>query len=53
MEAFIWNVGTYHEMVRETFKPLTCKNQRINVYDRGGLSCSSVEISVMEMERRG
>lgn len=39
-------------MLREKFKQRTCKNESTNAPHRDRLVCSSVEASVMEVERR-
>jgi len=46
-------MGTCALMLREKFKQSTCKNQSTNTKHRGGITCSSDEVSVMEMEQRG
>jgi hypothetical protein len=40
-------------MVREKFKWRTHENESTDAERRGGSPCSSDEVSVMEMERRG
>ena len=45
IQAFVRNVGTLHVMLREN--PISVD------HEGGGSSCSSNEVSVMEMERRG
>jgi len=52
--AFVWNVGTCCMMLREN--PISggpMKGESIDAYSRGGSSCSSEEVLVMRMERRG
>lgn len=40
-------------MIREKSKGLNSKDESTNAKNRGGSVCSSKEVSVMEMERRG
>jgi len=40
-------------MLREKFKWRSHENESTDARHRGGSSCSSDEVSVMEMERRG
>ncbi|UIP93239.1 hypothetical protein JSQ73_002785 [Wolbachia endosymbiont of Anopheles demeilloni] len=40
-------------MIREKFKELNSKEESTDAKNRGGLACSSEEVFVMEMERRG
>jgi hypothetical protein len=40
-------------MIREKFKWRTHKNESTDAEHRGGSSCSSEEVLVMRMERRG
>jgi len=40
-------------MLREKFKWRSHENESADARHRGGSSCSSDEVSVMEMERRG
>jgi hypothetical protein len=51
-QALVWNVGTCVAMSRETLKWRPHKSQRTEAQRRGGVVCSSVEGSVMELERR-
>jgi hypothetical protein len=53
MEALTRNVGTWIWMLREKFKQRSCENQSTNAIFRGRPACSSDEVSVMGMERRG
>ena len=53
IQAFIGNVGTCALMLREKFKWKTHKNESIDAGHRGGVTRSSIEVSVMGMERRG
>jgi hypothetical protein len=40
-------------MIREKSKRRTLKEESTEAKYRGGMACSSKEVSVMEMERRG
>jgi len=40
-------------MIREKSKRRTLKEESTEAKYRGGMTCSSKEVSVMEMERRG
>lgn len=40
-------------MIREKSKRRTLKEESTEAKPRGGMACSSKEVSVMEMERRG
>jgi hypothetical protein len=53
MEALTRNVGTWIWMLREKFKQRSCENQSTNAIFRGRPVCSSDEVPVMGMERRG
>ena len=54
IRAFLWNVGTLYMMVRENFiSGESMKEESIDACMRGGSSCTSVEVFVMKMERRG
>ena len=41
------------QMLREKFKWRTHENESTDAEHRGGPTCSSAEVSIMEMERRG
>jgi hypothetical protein len=54
VQAFVWNVGTLHVMLREN--PISgspTKGESIDAHEGGGSSRSSDEVLVMRMERRG
>jgi len=53
VQAFVCNVGTCCSDGREKFKWRTHENESTEAERRGGSPCSSEEVSVMEMERRG
>lgn len=53
IQAFTWNLGTYIAVLRESIKWRPHKILSIDTECRGGSTCSSGEVSVMEMERRG
>ena len=53
LQAFVRNVGTCVSMLREKFKWRTHKGESTDARHRGGVTRSSDEVSVMEMERRG
>ena len=53
VQAFVWNVGTLHVMLRENPISEDHEGGKIDAHEGGGLSCSSVEGSVMGLERRG
>ena len=52
-EACDWNMGTCHLNDKGKSKQQTCKGESTDVRYRDGSACSSVEASVMEVERRG
>ena len=51
--ALVWNVGTLHVMLRENLISEIHEGGSIEAHEGGGAARSSVEVSVMEMERRG
>jgi hypothetical protein len=56
IQAFVRNVGTWEPvvpMLRENLKWRTHKRESTDAEHGGGLTRSSAEVSVMEMERRG
>ena len=53
IQALVWSVGTCALMLREKFKWRTHKGESTDAGHRGGITCSSEEASVMEVERRG
>ncbi len=53
LQAFVRNVGTCVSMLRKKSKWRTHKDESTDARHRGGVTRSSVEVSVMEMERRG
>jgi hypothetical protein len=53
LQAFVRNVGTCVSMLREKSKWRTHKGESTDARHRGGVTRSSDEVSVMEMERRG
>jgi len=52
MQAFVRNVGTHTLMPREYIKRLNSQDKSTDAVCGGRPSCSSKEVSVMEMERR-
>ena len=52
IQAFVWNVGTCRLNVKGEIQEPKLKCESTDVRHRGGASCSSVEGSVMELERR-
>ena len=53
-QAFVRNVGTCCSDAKgETQEGKTFKGKSTEAERRGGLTCGSEEVSVMEMERRG
>ena len=53
LQAFVWNLGTFHVMLREN--PISgspTKGKSIGAHEGGGSSCISEEVLVMRMERR-
>ena len=53
LQALNRNAGTCFGMVSENTQVKETRGRNTEVRSRGGLSRSSVEISVMGMERRG
>ena len=53
LQVFVRNVGTCVSMLREKSKWRTHKDESTDARHRGGVTRSSDEVSVMEMERRG
>ena len=53
IQAFVWNVGTCRSDAKENLKWRTHKRESTDAEHGGGLTRSSDEVSVMEMERRG
>ena len=51
--AFIWNIGTCRSNDKGESQVLKHKRKSTNVEHGGGITRSSDEVSVMEMERRG
>ena len=45
IQAFVWNVGTYVLMLRESFKWKPHKNVSTNARRRGGLTRTSEEVA--------
>lgn len=52
-EALVWNVGTYVPLLRERHKQRICEADSTDRVHRDGLTRSSEEATVMDVERRG
>ena len=52
-EAFIWNMGTCRQDIKENLKQLPCKRESTEACHGGGPVGSSVEAPVMVVERSG
>ena len=52
IQAFVWNVGTHHPMLREKLKCQKHKSESTEADGGGGTVCSSEEVFVMKMEQR-
>ena len=52
IQALVRNVGNCVLMIREKLKQSDCESKSTEAKHSGGLTCSSDEISVMEMEQR-
>ena len=50
--ALVWNVGTCRSDVKGEIQLEAHKDESTDAEHRGGLPCSSDEVSVMEMEQR-
>jgi hypothetical protein len=53
IQAFVWNVGTCHLMLRKKLECIPHKSLSTDAGDGGGTVRSSDEASVMEVEQRG
>ena len=53
IQAFVQNTGSPYQMLRERHKWKISTRLNIKAGKDGGLTRSSVEVSVMEMEQRG
>ena len=52
IQACVRNVGNCASMIREKLKQSHCESESTEAKRSDGLTCSSAEVSVMEMERR-
>ena len=52
-QAFVQNTASPYQMLRERYKWKIFTRPNIKAGKDGGLTRSSVEVSVMEMEQRG
>jgi len=52
IQALVRNVGNCASMIREKLKQSHCESESTEAKRSDGLTCSSAEVSVMEMERR-
>lgn len=51
--ALMWNVGTCRSDVKGKLKWKTHKSESTEAGHKGGITCKTDEVSVMEMEERG
>jgi hypothetical protein len=52
IQVLVGNVGNCALMIREKLKQSNCESESTEAKHSDGLTCSSEEVSVMEMERR-